>query len=127
VSYDTLLEYLSKASIGIHTMTDEHFGIGVIEYMASGLIPLAHNSGGPKMDIVTEYKGQKTGFTFFSYSIGFLAKTVHEYAEALTKMILMSNEERQKIQKNARAAAMAKFSSSLFARGFIDSLKLVAE
>lgn len=28
-----------------------HFGIGIVEYMASGVIPLAHCSGGPLMDI----------------------------------------------------------------------------
>lgn len=43
-------------------MWNEHFGIGVVEYMASGCIPLAHDSAGPKMDIVLDdYNGQRTG------------------------------------------------------------------
>jgi hypothetical protein len=43
-------------------MWNEHFGIGVVEYMASGCIPLAHDSAGPKMDIVLDdWNGQKTG------------------------------------------------------------------
>ncbi len=50
-------------------MTDEHFGIGIIEYMAAGVIPVAHNSGGPQMDIVVDYNGKQVGtnlFTLFS-------------------------------------------------------------
>eukprot|EP00008_Paramoeba_atlantica_P001349 CAMPEP_0201501614 /NCGR_PEP_ID=MMETSP0151_2-20130828/83682_1 /ASSEMBLY_ACC=CAM_ASM_000257 /TAXON_ID=200890 /ORGANISM="Paramoeba atlantica, Strain 621/1 / CCAP 1560/9" /LENGTH=60 /DNA_ID=CAMNT_0047895131 /DNA_START=1046 /DNA_END=1225 /DNA_ORIENTATION=+ len=48
----------------------EHFGIGVVEFMAAGLIPVAHNSGGPKMDIVI-------------HDTGYLAKDPKEYGEAL--------------------------------------------
>jgi alpha-1,2-mannosyltransferase len=50
-SYPALIDWLSKSLIGLHTMWNEHFGIGVVEYMAAGLIPVAHNTGGPKMDI----------------------------------------------------------------------------
>jgi alpha-1,2-mannosyltransferase len=41
-----------NAKIGLHTMRDEHFGISVIEMMASGLITVAHNSAGPLNDII---------------------------------------------------------------------------
>jgi alpha-1,2-mannosyltransferase len=41
-----------KAKVGIHTMKDEHFGISVIEMMSSGLITIAHNSAGPREDII---------------------------------------------------------------------------
>lgn len=33
-------------------MWNEHFGIGIVEFMAAGAIPLAHHSGGPLLDIV---------------------------------------------------------------------------
>jgi alpha-1,2-mannosyltransferase len=33
-------------------MWNEHFGISVVEMMAAGLVVIAHNSGGPKMDII---------------------------------------------------------------------------
>ncbi|CAI5994792.1 unnamed protein product [Closterium sp. NIES-64] len=36
---------------GVHSMWDE-MGISVVEYMAAGAVPIAHNSAGPKMDIV---------------------------------------------------------------------------
>jgi len=42
-------------------MWNEHFGIGVVEYQAAGLISVVHNSGGPKLDIVTEVDGEPTG------------------------------------------------------------------
>lgn len=35
--YSVILEWLSKASIGLSTMVDEHFGINVVEFMVSGM------------------------------------------------------------------------------------------
>lgn len=35
-----LVELLGGAIAGLHTMTDEHFGIVVVEYMASGAVPI---------------------------------------------------------------------------------------
>jgi alpha-1,2-mannosyltransferase len=32
-SYGELQEYLRTSSVGLHTMTNEHFGIGIVEYM----------------------------------------------------------------------------------------------
>lgn len=42
----------SNAKLGIHTMRDEHFGISIIEMMSAGLVTIAHNSAGPKSDII---------------------------------------------------------------------------
>ena len=36
---------LGGASVGLHTMWNEHFGIGVVEMMAAGLAVVAHDSG----------------------------------------------------------------------------------
>uniref|UniRef100_UPI0035900A2B GDP-Man:Man(3)GlcNAc(2)-PP-Dol alpha-1,2-mannosyltransferase n=1 Tax=Myxine glutinosa TaxID=7769 RepID=UPI0035900A2B len=52
VDFSTLRQLLAGASVGLHTMWNEHFGIGVVECMAAGAIVLAHNSGGPRLDIV---------------------------------------------------------------------------
>ena len=59
-AYSELQTYMKKASIGIHTMWNEHFGISVVEMMAAGLIVVAHNSGGPKMDIIPHPSGSRS-------------------------------------------------------------------
>ncbi|KOM25268.1 hypothetical protein LR48_Vigan66s002100 [Vigna angularis] len=78
VTYRDLVGLLGGAVAGIHSMTDEHFGISVVEYMAAGAIPIAHNSAGPKMDIVLDEDGQQTGF---------LACTVEEYVDAIVRTV----------------------------------------
>lgn len=45
--YEELLSWLSKSSIGISTMVEEHFGIGVVEFMV-----------GPSLDAVPCWPGQ---------------------------------------------------------------------
>lgn len=52
VPFNTLRKLLIGAHFGLHAMVDEHFGICVVEYMASGAVPIAHASAGPAMDIV---------------------------------------------------------------------------
>jgi alpha-1,2-mannosyltransferase len=60
-SWPEILEWLGKASVGVNGMWNEHFGIGVVEYQAAGLIAVVHDSGGPKGDIVTPLDGKPTG------------------------------------------------------------------
>lgn len=60
-SWTEILDWLSRASVGVNGMWNEHFGIGVVEYQAAGLISVVHDSGGPKLDIVVEIDGQPTG------------------------------------------------------------------
>ena len=47
-----LQQWLGRASVGLHTMWNEHFGIGVVEFIAAGVVPVAHATAGPKQDIV---------------------------------------------------------------------------
>ncbi|KAL2927363.1 GDP-Man:Man(3)GlcNAc(2)-PP-Dol alpha-1 2-mannosyltransferase [Bienertia sinuspersici] len=113
IPYRDLVKLLGAAIAGIHSMTDEHFGISVVEIMAAGAIPIAHNSAGPKMDIVLEEDGQKTGF---------LAQSVDEYAEAIIEVLTMPESSRLEIAAAARKRA-ARFSEEKFYENFKASVQ----
>ncbi|KAJ1690210.1 hypothetical protein LUZ63_014365 [Rhynchospora breviuscula] len=108
VLYRVLVKLLGGAVAGLHSMVDEHFGISVVEYMAAGAIPIAHNSAGPRMDIVLEEDGQQTGF---------LASTKEEYADAIIKVLMMSDTDRLKVASSARNRAQ-RFSEQRFDQDF---------
>ena len=65
--FPELQEYQKSAKIGMHAMINEHFGIVIVEFQANGVIPVAHNSAGPKEDIIAGKYGyladDKTSFT----------------------------------------------------------------
>ena len=111
VSFDELKAHLGKATIGLHTMWNEHFGIGVVECMAAGSIVLAHDSGGPKMDIVIEWDGKPTGF---------LASDEEGYAKAMEMIFSLQPEERSVLCHNARSS-ISRFSENAFESGFLAS------
>lgn len=101
-SFDEILHILQSCDIGLHTMTNEHFGIGIVELMAAGLITIAHNSGGPKMDIISH------GET------GFLATNEQEYAEIIMQVATkMSPSQLDSMRKNARQS-VERFSHQVF-------------
>lgn len=102
--YRELQAALFGASIGIHTMRQEHFGIGIVEMMASGLLTIAHDSGGPKSDIVLEVGRGGTGF---------LATTAEEYAEAMHKALTLDAKEAEAMRQNAKESA-TRFSDEAF-------------
>ncbi|XP_057252004.1 GDP-Man:Man(3)GlcNAc(2)-PP-Dol alpha-1,2-mannosyltransferase-like [Beta vulgaris subsp. vulgaris] len=104
--YRDLVKLLGAATAGIHSMMDEHFGISVVEFMAAGAIPIAHNSAGPKMDIVLEEEGQQTGY---------LAQSENECAEAIPVVLRMPETDRLKIAA-AAGSEQADFQSRNFMR-----------
>lgn len=59
--WPNILDWLRRSWVGVNGMWNEHFGIGVVEYQAAGLISVVHDSGGPKADIVVDYEGGPTG------------------------------------------------------------------
>lgn len=107
--FPELLEEFSKATIGIHTMNQEHFGIGVVEMMAAGLLTIAHRSGGPLMDIVVEDQGARNGF---------LAVTAQEYAAHIAYVLSLSEEGREQVRARARASTDM-FSNKGFEAGWV--------
>ena len=42
--FDQVIDEMAQAKIGIHTMWNEHFGIGVVEMMAAGLVVIGKTS-----------------------------------------------------------------------------------
>ncbi|KFA67111.1 hypothetical protein S40285_02990 [Stachybotrys chlorohalonatus IBT 40285] len=94
-SWPDILMWLRKASVGVNGMWNEHFGIGVVEYQAAGLISVVHNSGGPKLDIVVEVDGEPTGFH---------ASNADEFAEGYEKALSLSDPlaVRQRARKSAQ-------------------------
>lgn len=75
---------------------------------AAGLVTIAHNSGGPKTDIVEH--GQT----------GFLAATEEEYAECMAQALVTKNERPEAhtdMQRAARRSAQ-RFSDEVFAEQF---------
>ncbi|KAJ1970855.1 asparagine-linked glycosylation protein [Dimargaris verticillata] len=128
-TFSQLKDHLACSLIGLHTMHDEHFGIGIIEYMAAGLIPIAHNSGGPKMDIVhPDHTAVKTatppGTTSSAHPPnGCLASTKSEYAECLHYCLdLLSSADQQVMQRRARQSAQTRFSQQQFEQLWLRAL-----
>lgn len=113
VPFEELKRELSSATIGLHTMWNEHFGIGVVECMAAGTIVLAHKSGGPKLDIVVPFRGGQTGF---------LADSVESYASAMESILALSPEARLEIRRNARQS-VERFSDQEFESSFLGAME----
>jgi alpha-1,2-mannosyltransferase len=93
ISYQELLECYQSATIGLHAMWNEHFGISVVECMAAGLIMVANRSGGPLMDIVETSDGSQTGF---------LAVDAIEYARCIAAILYNTKEHNNRIRNAAR-------------------------
>ena len=91
--YSELQQSMQLASMGIHTMRQEHFGIGIVEMMAAGLVTIAHNSGGPQTDIVEQ------GET------GFLTTTADDYAEAIHQALTMTKDDSETMRRRAQMLA----------------------
>jgi len=110
MGYEDLLETLTESIVGVHTMKDEHFGISVVDFMASGLVTLAHNSAGPKMDIVVSNDGE---------NVGYLADTVDGYVNCLKEIFHKTPQERYEIGSAARNSVKKRFSEDTFKKRFL--------
>uniref|UniRef100_A0A3P9JF84 GDP-Man:Man(3)GlcNAc(2)-PP-Dol alpha-1,2-mannosyltransferase n=1 Tax=Oryzias latipes TaxID=8090 RepID=A0A3P9JF84_ORYLA len=115
ISFEELKKEIGEATIGLHTMWNEHFGIGVVECMAAGKVVLAHNSGGPKLDIVVPFEGGQTGF---------LASDEDSYADAIERILALPAADRLRIRRNARQSA-ARFSDEEFQACFLAAMEPV--
>ncbi|KAF2223272.1 alpha-1,2-mannosyltransferase ALG11 [Elsinoe ampelina] len=94
--WSQILDWLRTSWVGVNGMWNEHFGIGVVEYQAAGLISVVNDSGGPKEDIVVDVDGKPTGFH---------ASTATEFAQGFGKALSMSKEETLAMRLRARKSA----------------------
>ncbi|CAN9498519.1 unnamed protein product [Ophioblennius macclurei] len=114
-SFQELKDELAGATIGLHTMWNEHFGIGVVECMAAGTIVLAHKSGGPLLDIVVPLEGRQTGF---------LADGEDGYAAAMEAILSLTPAARLEIRRAARQS-VERFSDQEFHACFLAATESV--
>ncbi|KAF2872678.1 alpha-1,2-mannosyltransferase ALG11 [Massariosphaeria phaeospora] len=108
-TWPQMLAWMRKASVGVNGMWNEHFGIGVVEYQAAGLISVVNDSGGPKLDIVVDVDGKPTGFH---------ASTAEQYAEGFRKALTLPREETLAMRRRARKSA-GRFTDGGFADKWI--------
>ncbi|GAO17695.1 uncharacterized protein UV8b_01342 [Ustilaginoidea virens] len=114
-SWPEILECLRRASVGVNGMWNEHFGIGVVEYQAAGLISVVHNSGGPKLDIVIEVDGEPTGYH---------ATNEDEFAEGFEKAL--SQSKPLLMRRRARKSA-TRFTEEEFAKKWVAATTRLVE
>lgn len=103
--FSLILQHLQTSSIGVNGMYAEHFGIGNVEGLAAGLIPVVHNSGGVKEDIVVPFEGK---------DIGYKCETEDDYAKAFGKVLVDMHEE-EKFEMRLRCRESSKrFTGEVF-------------
>ena len=102
-------------------MSNEHFGIGIVEFMAAGAVPVAHRSGGPLLDIVSPaaviFEDELVG----EDAVGFLAATEAEYAEALHQIFRLPQAKLQAMQQRARDSSR-RYSAEAYCTRFQEAM-----
>lgn len=109
--FNELLKLCGECKIGLHSMINEHFGISVVEMMSSGLITIANNSAGPKMDIIKE-----NGIN------GYLCDNEKEYCDRIYEVLEMSEEKCVEMRRCGRNQAN-EFSEEKFIENFKSNFK----
>jgi len=114
VPFKEFLQVLSEAKVYLHTMPKDHFGISVVEAMASGCVPVVHRSGGPWTDILDEQQG----IYGFSYST---------LAEAARHIDTLVSDEDLRSRTALRASYRAKiFDKTVFMKRMVEVVEKFA-
>jgi glycosyltransferase involved in cell wall biosynthesis len=61
ISFNKLLQLMQWAKVYFHPRIDEHFGISIVEAMASGLVPVVSNIGGHTEFVPSKYHFRTLG------------------------------------------------------------------
>ncbi|XP_058463028.1 GDP-Man:Man(3)GlcNAc(2)-PP-Dol alpha-1,2-mannosyltransferase isoform X1 [Malaya genurostris] len=117
VPYQELIQCYQIATIGLHAMWNEHFGISVVDGMAAGLIMVANRSGGPLMDIIETSEGSQNGY---------LAIDAYDYARCIATILYNSREQNSRIRDAARAS-VGRFSEKEFESGFLRAISPIMD
>jgi len=113
ISSERMQHLFRNAHAAIHTMKDEHFGITCVEFKASGIITVAHNSAGPGSDILVPFENAPTGF---------LANNLDEFATHLVTIFSMGQSERRAMAANGQRSCHI-FTSEQFRRQFCSTIE----
>ncbi|KAJ2744072.1 asparagine-linked glycosylation protein [Coemansia sp. BCRC 34301] len=118
-----VLDFLRCARVGVHTMRDEHFGINIVEMMAAGLLTVAHDSAGPKLDIIVPAIRSPQDLAAVESSgqecpVGFVATDAAEFAQSIAWALDATDKAASAVQRAARQAASTKFSEDAFRTAF---------
>jgi len=107
------IDILTKSSVYINLSVNEPFGISVVEALAAGCIPLAHDSGGIREFLPSDFRYSSVG----------------ECAEKVAAFINSENRQREQLRRIA-----LRFDEANFRRGFMfyvarieDQLKMGSE
>lgn len=126
--YSTVQHHLRTASYGLNAMWNEHFGIAVVEYVASGLVPIVHASAGPLLDIVTPWDSnthEKAEASSKETRTGFFFKNEHDpdyvdnksfpsLSDVFTEVTELSDSEKLAITKRGKQSVLERFSDEKF-------------
>ena len=110
IPFEGLRQELCMSTAALHTMLNEHFGISLVESMAAGCVMVAHNSGGPRMDILADWQGQR---------VGYLAGSEEEFLSQLLEVFYLPELNRRVLVKAARDSVRTKFSVEVFEASFL--------
>ncbi|KAJ1859191.1 asparagine-linked glycosylation protein [Coemansia sp. RSA 720] len=127
--------WLRIGRVGIHTMRDEHFGINIVEMMAAGLLTVAHDSAGPRMDIITpaircasngkpsipteaDAQAYLKSPDNVEFPVGMVATTAAEFAQMIEFALRVTGPVERALQEAARSVATTKFSEAAFNTAF---------
>jgi glycosyltransferase involved in cell wall biosynthesis len=97
ISFSKLIQLMQLAKVYFHPRTDEHFGISIVEAMASGLVPVVSDIGGH-----TEFVPSKYHFHTLSHA-----------ADVIALAFEATNSERRAISNST-----TKFSNANYIKSF---------
>jgi alpha-1,2-mannosyltransferase len=108
VPFKRLRLLLSNAKIYVHTMLEEHFGISIVEAMASGCPVIMHKSGGAWTDIAGNGK----------YAMGY--QTPKDLARKIQK--LMRDQKEWEHWHNKSLERAKEFDESVFQKRIVEEV-----